>query len=55
MEKRWSLGTQRGLLPRGAALSLGLRDLDLHRSLRSGGPSGGDDARLHRQGHLLGI
>jgi hypothetical protein len=31
-------------------LSLGLRDLDLHRGLRSGDAGGGgDDARLHRK------
>ena len=37
-------------------LSIWLRDLDLHRGVRSGEPGGGvDDARLHRPGHLDGI
>src|SRR5713226_6655597 len=37
-------------------LSFGIRDFDLHRGVRGGEPGGnGDDARLHRTGHINGI
>src|SRR5258708_9204278 len=52
--RRWPGAAHRNRIV--CELSLGLRDLDLYRGVRSGEPGGGgDDARLRRQGHLLGI